>query len=136
MIHKELNIGRWVVDFLFAEEDYDIDRVLSCMFDCGASFDTLRSAEELMHRRNYDCGFTYANPDFLRAVVVVGPTTGGEEFQDTLVHELHHLAVAIAKNLGIRLDGEGPAYLAGDTARELARVVCRLGCEHCRQEKR
>lgn len=51
---------------------------------------------------------------------------------NTLTHEIHHLAVAIARELGIDLESETPAYIAGDTMREFADVVCRLGCEHCR----
>lgn len=89
-------------------------------------------AEELMSEGGYNTGFTYANPGIHRAVVVVGPTTSGAEYIDTLVHEIHHLAVAIASELGIDLESETPAYLAGDSARALAEVVCELGCEHCR----
>ena len=89
-------------------------------------------AEELMSDGGYNTGFTYANPDIHRAVVVVGPTSSGAEFTNTLTHEIHHLAVAIASELGIDLESETPAYLAGDSAMALAEVVCELGCEHCR----
>ncbi len=132
MVHRVLRIGRWVVDFLFAKEDYDIDGVLSVMYDCGASDYAMQEAVDLMETGGPNCGFTFTNSKRMRAVVVVGPTTSGEEFQDTMVHEIHHLAVAIAKNLGLELDGEGPAYASGDTARALARVLCEFGCEHCR----
>lgn len=73
-------------------------------------------------------GFTYTNAIVFRAVVCIGPTTSGGEFQNTLVHEIHHLAVAIARELGVDLEGETPAYLAGDTMRAFADVVCKLGC--------
>ena len=73
-------------------------------------------------------GFTYSNLENHRAVVAVGPVSSGEEFIDTLVHEVHHLAVAIASGLGVDLEGETPAYLSGDSARALADVICRLGC--------
>lgn len=68
-----------------------------------------------------------------KALVVIGPTTSGKEFQDSLIHEIHHLAVAIAKSLGVNLEGETPAYISGDSARELAGIVCELGCDQCRQ---
>lgn len=132
MIHRVLKIGRWVADFLFATSGYDIDGVLACLYECGASDYAIGQAEDLMMRCKYNCGFTFANPKPMRAVVVIGPTTSGDEFQDTFVHEVHHLAVAIADNLGLDLDGEGPAYLSGDTARDLAKVVCELGCGRCR----
>lgn len=132
MRHQVVVIGRWVVDFLFVTKGYDIEGTLACMRECGAGRYALRQAEELMERGDYNCGFTFANPERMRAVVVIGPTTSGAEFVDTLVHEVHHLAVAIASNLGLDLEGEGPAYLSGDTLREFADVVCQMGCSHCR----
>lgn len=60
--------------------------------------------------------------------MLIGPSSSGEEFQDTFVHEIRHLADAIAKSLGVPLDSERPAYISGDTARALTEVVCELGC--------
>lgn len=131
-VHRVLKIGRWVVDFVFATKVYDVQGILSCLYDAGAAGWMMDEAEELMSEGGYNTGFTYANPGIHRAVVVVGPTTSGAEYIDTLVHEIHHLAVAIASELGIDLESETPAYLAGDSARALAEVVCELGCEHCR----
>ena len=131
-IHRVLAIGRWVVDFIFATKYYDVDGILSCLYDAGAPRWVMENAGELMSEGKYNTGFTYTNPAIHRAVVVIGPTTSGAEFTDTLVHEIHHLAVAIASELGIDLESETPAYLAGDSARALAEVVCELGCEHCR----
>lgn len=131
MFKRSLKIGSWVVDFLFATKDYDIDGVLACLYDAGADGRIMDRADEVMERGNYNCGFTFANPDNRRAVVVIGPTTSGAEFTNTLVHEVHHLAVAIATELGIDLESETPAYLAGDSAMALAEVVCGLGCPCC-----
>jgi hypothetical protein len=63
----------------------------------------------------------------------VGPTTSGKQFVNTFVHEVRHVADAIAKSIGYELDAEGPAYLSGDAAMALAEVLCELGCEHCRK---
>ena len=132
-IHRVLKIGRWVVDFIFATKYYDVDGILSCLYDAGAPRWVMENAGELMSEGKYNTGFTYTNPEIRRAVVAIGPTTSGAEYIDTLVHEIHHLAVAIASELGIDLESETPAYLAGDSARALAEVVCELGCEHCRK---
>lgn len=149
MFHRVLRIGRWVVDFIFAHRGYDIDGILACLYDCGASGRVMRQAEDLMfgcemerasdgpNGLMYECGFnqgfTFANSERERAVVVIGPTTSGAEFLDTTTHEIYHLAVAIGSRLGFDLRGEGPAYLSGDTMRELADIVCHLGCDHCRR---
>lgn len=131
-IHRVLKIGRWVVDFIFATKVYDIDGILSCLYDAGAPGWAMGDAERLMSAGDFNTGFTYANPEIRRAVVVVGPTTSGSEFANTISHELYHLAVAISGELGIDLEGEAPAYLLGDTLQSLVSVVCELGCDHCR----
>ena len=134
MVKRTLAIGRWVVDFLFADEGYDIEGVLACLYDAYAPESIMEQAEDLMLACDWNCGFTYTNAHRRRAVVLIGPTSSGSEFIDTLVHEMYHLAVAIADNLGIDLLTETPAYLIGDSASEFADVVCQMGCRHCRCE--
>lgn len=133
MFHRVLKIGRWVVDFLFAYRTYDIDGVLSCLYDAYAPKEIMEQAHDLIIDRELNRGFTYTNPYIRRAVVFIGPTSSGAEFQNTLVHELRHLADGIAQSLGIELEGEPVAYLSGDTAMELADIVCKLGCDECRK---
>lgn len=128
MIHRFLKIGRWKVDFLFADTRYDKEEVLSFLEDMGASFSVIKRTEEIMESGRRNTGFTYTDSKEFRALVVTGPSSSGKEFVNTMVHEIHHLAVAIAAELGVDLEGETPAYLAGDSMRELADVVCRLGC--------
>lgn len=129
---RVLFIGRWKVEFHFAGGSYDSDTLLERLYDLGAGAKDLRAALDLMESEEPNTGFTFANPYEHEALVAIGPTTSGAEFIDTLVHEVHHLAVAIATDLGINLEEETPAYIAGDSARELAAVVCELGCSHCR----
>lgn len=127
-MRKRLSVGRWIVEFFFFQKEYDIDAVLDCMYDMDADDYDLVKAYGLMSSKDMNTGFTYSNPRDREAVVVVGPASSSDEFLDTLVHEIHHLAVAIASELGVRLDGEIPAYLSGDTILELAEVVYLLGC--------
>jgi hypothetical protein len=131
MVHRRLIIGRWEADFLFMPDEYDVKAIAEYLYDAGASSIIFRQAKDLVWMCDANCGFTFTNPDLYRAVVVIGPATSGAEFINTLVHEVHHLAVAIADNLGIDLEGEGPAYIAGDSARDLAETVCELGCPCC-----
>ena len=130
MIHRVLKIGRWVVDFLFATRKYDAEGVLACLYELGATERIMDRAEEVMDSARLNTGFTYTNPDSYRALVVIGPASSGSEFVDTLVHEIHHLAVAVADSVGVDLESETPAYLAGDSARALADVICEMGCSH------
>lgn len=129
MIHRVMKIGRWVVDFLFAYDEYDIDGVLACLYDAKAPSKILARAKSIMTDNYPDAGFTFSNREIKRAVVVIGPATSGKEFVNTIAHEIHHLAVEIADTLGVNLDGETPAYLAGDTLAEFMDIICRFGCE-------
>ena len=131
MIHRVLKIGEWIVDFVFAVKGYDEEAILVFLYEFDASYSVMRRAKRIMESNKPNRGFTFANPILKRAIVVVGPTTSGKEFIDSLVHEVHHLAVAIGKSIGYDLEGEGPAYLSGDSARALAETICELGCDKC-----
>ena len=128
-----MKIGRWAVEFHFAPDGYDVDKLIESLYDAGASAAAMRRAVDLMESKANNTGFTFANPYDKVAVIAIGPTTSGAEFTDTLVHEVHHLAVAIASELGIDLESESPAYIAGDSAKALAEVICELGCPCCKK---
>lgn len=131
MVRRTLRLGRWLVYFLFVTDRYDKDMILSFLDTFGASDYVFKRAGKIMDDGFLNRGFTFANPDMHRALVVTGPTSSGAEFLDSFTHELRHLADEIAKSIGIELDAEEPAYMTGDTVRDLADVVCRLGCTHC-----
>jgi hypothetical protein len=127
MIHRELQIGSWAVDFLFVEESYDEEEILSFLYDHEAPYDLMMEARDLMELGD-NTGFTYTNHEFHYALVVTGPATSGAEFIDSFVHEMFHLAIEVAHGDGANLRGEVPAYIAGDAARDLADMVCYFGC--------
>lgn len=131
MLHRVLLIGRWVVDFLFAPRGYDIEGVLACLYEIGAPSRIIDRAREIMENEELNRGFTFSNQEIRRAVVVVGPSSSGEQFVNTTAHELYHLSVAIASSLGVDLEGENPAYIIGDTMQSLIEVICELGCSKC-----
>ena len=132
--YRFIRIGRWEVDCIFSVDEYDIDWILSFLEDFGVPDDILEQAEDIMSSGKLDTGFTIPDYGGRRAVVVVGPVSSREEFINTLVHEIHHLSVAIARSLGIPLDKEKPAYLSGELAYELVDLICELGCR-CNSER-
>lgn len=131
MIRRTLRIGRWLVYFFFVVDSYDEDMILSFLETFDAPRTVLKRAVKIMEDNYLDKGFTYANERLRRAIVVTGRSSSGAEFLNTFTHEVRHLADAIAKSIGYELDSEEPAYMTGDTVRELAEVVCELGCRHC-----
>ena len=136
MIHRELSIGKWAVEFYFAVDGYDTTTILDRMYTFGANASALKEALALMDEQKCNTGFTFANPEEHLVIIAIGPTTDSSEFINTLVHELHHLAVVIANSLGVDLEEETPAYIAGDAARDLAEVICSLGCHRCHSTER
>lgn len=132
MKKRELYIGRWSIEFYFAEDGYDVDVLLDRLYDFGAPASIMRQAMDLMESGKDNTGFTFTNPYEHCALIAIGPSSEGSEFVNTLVHEVHHLAVAIASELGVDLEGETPAYIAGDSALALAETICELGCKHCK----
>lgn len=93
--------------------------------------DILWASWEKMEAGLPNGGFTYTNALMMCSCVFIGASTSGAEFLDSFTHELRHLADDIATYLGIDLRGERVAYLTGDTARDLADVICSLGCPNC-----
>ena len=113
---------------MFCIDEYDIDRIKEIMKETGAPNDVIDDAVRLMMSEKPNTEFTYTDDKRMVAIVTIGPASSRDEFIDTFVHEIHHLAVAIASNLGIDLDSEGPAYLSGDLARSMAEYICNIGC--------
>ena len=131
LIHRIIYIGHWRCDFYFAGGDFDADSVMECLEDMEAPDEVLFASWEKMKRGLPNGGFTYSSAPMMRSCIFIGPTTSGAEFLDSFTHELRHLADDIATFLGIDLRGEDVAYMTGDTTRDLAEVVCRLGCPSC-----
>lgn len=122
------------MDFIFAEDGYDEEAVLGFLYDIDAPIQVMQRANRIMESGYYNRGFTFTNPDLRRAVVVVGPTTSGRQFVNTLSHEIDHLSDAIAEYYGIKNQREGTSYITGDTTMALTEVICHLGCDKCREE--
>ena len=114
--------------FIFALEDYDEERILNILSEAGGNDAVLEQASDLMSRRRLNTAFTYTNADHMIAIIAIGPVSSRDEFIDSIIHEIHHLAVVIASNVGVDLEGEAPAYLSGDLARDMAEYICNLGC--------
>ena len=131
LIHRLLYIGRWQCDFYMAKGRFDPSSVMECLEDMGAPDMVLETSWYKMQPGVSNEGFTWSDKRLMRSCIFIGPTDGGDEFIDTLVHELRHLADDIATFLGIDLHGERVAYMTGDAARDLADVICRMGCSEC-----
>jgi hypothetical protein len=134
MIRRDLYIGRWAVHFFFCPDGYDENEILDLMYALDADDYNLVKASKKMRKGRLNEGFTFTNPEIKEAIVVIGPTTSGKQFQNSISHEIDHLSDDIARWYGIKKYKEGTSYLTGDTTMALADIICRLGCGHCRKE--
>ena len=133
MIHRAFDVREWTVDILFAHGGYDQERVLNALRDYGAPESSMRQAESLM-RSGPNCGFTFSN-GYRRCILTwVGRQVSGAEWVNTTVHEIVHVAMAIAIDQGIDPYTEELAYLIGDITERLSDLLCALACDHCREE--
>lgn len=131
MIHRVLRYGRWVIDALFAYPENDADGVLGCLYDTGAPASVVDRAKDIISG-GLNRGFTYANYDTRRIIAWIGQQSDGPEWVNTTVHEIVHVASAIAKESDMDHTGEQFAYLIGDLVQDLADIICFLACDRCR----
>ena len=116
---------------MFAPDGYDDNAILDILYDLDATDYILVKAEKKMREGRPNEGFTFANSRMKEALVVIGPSTSGAEFVNTLSHEIYHLSVAVAKSLGLDLEGEQAAYMEGDAMGDFIELVCQFGCDKC-----
>lgn len=135
MTHRTIHIRGWRVDVFIDGHDKGngLDEVLDTLEAMGAPFDILARCEEMVNGGIPNEAFTYSNGK--RTAIYIGWTTSGEEFINSLVHEIRHLVDHIAKYYGIE-NNEAVGYLSGDAAFLLAEDICEHGCVHCRKDER
>lgn len=134
MIHRAIRVRDWTVDFLFAHRRNDPEGVLACLRSYDAPEDVMTEAEILMGV-GPNCGFTFSNGYRRTALTWVGEQDAGEQWLNTTVHEIVHIAMAIALDQGIDPYSESLAYLVGDITQQVSDILCMLSCDICREGK-
>lgn len=134
MIHRALRVKDWTCDFFFVVDGRnDTPAVMACLYDYGADDATAMQAFKIMDEGAENCGFTASNQERRRALSWIGPQSEGKQWINTSVHEIVHVAVAIAAEKGIDPFSEEFAYLCGDITQEIADILCDLACDRCRE---
>ena len=131
MIHRVVRVQGWTVDFLFAHRRNDEEGVMACLYEYGAPKEIARQTREQMDGAP-NRGFTFSNSDRRVILTWVGHQSSGAQWVNTTVHELAHIAQAIALDDGMDPFSEDFAYLCGDISQTVADILCTLACDHCR----
>ena len=132
MIHRAIRVRNWTVDFLFVDGRNDLEGVMACLYSFGATRTIADSTRDLMESGE-NRGFTFSNTERRIALSWIGPQANGSEWVNTTVHEIVHVAQAIAQEKELDTFSEDFAYLVGDITQGVADILCHLACDRCRE---
>lgn len=124
----------WLVRVYVAVDMIDADEIVTTLRQIGCRGKDIRNARKNVEKAGNN-GICYSNPKERISVMVIGMTTGADEFLNSMTHEISHLANHIALQDKISLEGEELCYLAGTIARMMYPFVRELLCEHCRESR-
>ena len=100
----------WVVRVYIRDKTgvyrHEVEELLDAMASFGASEKDLERAEKNLSSMLMDGGLTYSSGMRRMSVMVLGKTSSAKEFLDSLVHEVMHASVHIARAMGLDLEGE------------------------------
>lgn len=130
----------WVVRVYIRDKTgvyrHEVEELLDALASFGASEKDLERAEKNLSSMLMDGGLTYSSGMRRMSVMVLGKTSSAKEFLNSLVHEVMHASVHIARAMGLDLEGEEMCYVAGDLARELYDGCREYLCCGCNGEGR
>lgn len=132
MIRQRIMLPKigWQINAFYAVTRLNVDEVMRSLEGAGCEGKNLRTAYANLTKGDLNTGLCFTGNGL--SVLVVSLTSSGGELANSLVHELHHLATQIGRELGYDLMGEEICYLAGDIAKEMYNVVGEYLCEGCR----
>lgn len=120
---------RWDVVCYFDVDASHSNEILDILEDFGCSEDNLLDARRNLKNGRKNEGLTYSNLLDRRSIFVVGETSSQDEFYNTWHHELKHLTDHIIKSDRIDPFSEEAAYLVGDVAKAMYRILSDYVCE-------
>lgn len=125
----------WLVRVYVRVTHIDADSVLDSLRSIGCAGTDLRRCSSMLRRPSLNSGICYSNKQERISVMVITRTSSPEEFYNSSVHEIAHLATHIAQRDGISLQGEEICYLQGDFAAKIYPKVKNLLCCECCNNK-
>lgn len=133
MIRQRFQLDRadgWLVTAYYAVTHYEVDEILQTMERAGADDKSLDRAYDDLSSGKPNTGLCYSGKG--KSVLVISVASCGEQFCNSVFHEVHHLATQIATTLGIDLKGEDVCYLSGEIGQQMYPIVSHYLCENCR----
>lgn len=133
MIRQTIYLDRadgWKITCYYAVTHYEVEEILHTMEAAGADENSLDRAYENLSSGNLNTGLCYSGDG--ESVLVISVASCGEQFCNSVFHEVHHLATQIASTIGMDLKGEEVCYLAGEIGQKMHPIIAHYICENCR----
>ena len=125
--------GNWHVRIYHAVDAMYADEIIDELITIGCSGETLKEAKQSLWKGAENSGLTYSNLKTHETVMVIGLTTDGSEYWNSLDHEKNHLLAHISQACGIDPYGERISYISGEFIRDVYDKAKGLLCDSCRK---
>lgn len=124
MISHEIYLEKydWTVLMYYGADLEEVDEVCDTLENIGCSEKAIGEAKEHFLRGSDNAGLVYSNTADRKSVVAISRITSGEEFVNTVAHEMFHVVCHICGALGIDLNTEEPCYLMGWLCQSISRL--------------
>lgn len=116
-----IELDGWAIILAYNIDMYDTYIISDWMESLGADDDDIRNACRTILK--YNTGFTFSSSGLKMSLVCIGKVTSVDEWVNTLAHEIDHVQEEYCKYYGIDLGTEEAAYLQGDIAGAIVRVI-------------
>ena len=138
MFVQDIYIDRadWNVKVFHAVDAMWADEILDELIGIGCRGQQLKDAKAQLWKGLPNNGLTYSNLDKHETIMVIGFTSSGKEYWNTIDHEKNHLLQDISLKCRIDPYGEGISYISGEFIREIYDKAKELLCECCRKKYR
>lgn len=125
----------WYVKVYYAEDGYPYDEIRRDLFSLGDDMEDIDSFIGHLKEGCKNQGSTHSNIYLQKSVIIIGPTTSAEEFQNTFDHEKGHLAMHICIANEIDPFSEEFQYLVGDIGHQMFKAAKDFLCDECRNNR-
>ena len=99
MSHIVVKFDRWIIDIVLSVGKFDMDGVISCLYEMSAPFYTMYKARLFMNEHPAQSSFVYLNQRSKRALVLLDGDVVSEKF-------LHKLSRSISGIISFSVDTE------------------------------
>lgn len=134
MIVQDFTIDKygWYVKVYYVTSFYSFKEIENDLYSLGYDDEKVEETVEELKEYKENEGYIFTNIHADRSLIIIGPTTSAEDFQDTFDHEKGHLAMHIAIAKDIDPFSEEFQYLNGVIGKQMFRAGKMFLCEHCR----